>query len=98
MTTPDSKVTTEAVRSSEIYLLRRSPDSDWSVVTKQEWVQAECQAGFVNTMGQPNEPATGGFHGDVTRGSIVDPAYFDASYYTHEPDLLAAIREAIADC
>jgi hypothetical protein len=32
-------------------------------VTKAEFVSAERRAGFVNTMNQPAEPATGGFTG-----------------------------------
>lgn len=30
-------------------------------VTKEEYVAAERKAGFRNTMGQPNEPATASF-------------------------------------
>ena len=32
-------------------------------VTKAEFVSAERRAGFVNTMGQPDEPGTAGFGG-----------------------------------
>jgi len=32
-------------------------------VTKAEFVSAERRAGFVNTMGQPEEPGTAGFGG-----------------------------------
>jgi hypothetical protein len=42
------------------YFLRHSTD-DWTEVTKEEYVRAERQAGFHNTMGQPNEPATSSF-------------------------------------
>lgn len=33
-------------------------DGDWYEVDKRRWVLAERMAGFHNTMGQPNEPAT----------------------------------------
>ena len=38
-------------------------DSPWVQVTKAEFVSKERNAGFHNTMGQPDEPATGGFSG-----------------------------------
>jgi hypothetical protein len=42
------------------YFLTRDDDSEIEV-SKAEFVRAERQAGFRNTMGQPSEPATGGF-------------------------------------
>jgi hypothetical protein len=39
-------------------------------VTKAGFVQAERRAGFRNTMGQPDEPATGGFSGATFMGRI----------------------------
>jgi hypothetical protein len=37
--------------------------SRWYEVTKEQFVAAERDAGFHNTLGQPNEPATAGFSG-----------------------------------
>jgi hypothetical protein len=36
-------------------------DRRWVEVSKEEFVRHERSAGFVNTMGEPDEPATGGF-------------------------------------
>lgn len=41
----------------KIYLLKDG-DGDWYEVSKRQWVLAERMAGFHNTMGEPNEPAT----------------------------------------
>lgn len=41
------------------FVTERSADE--REVTKEEWVSAERQAGFYNTMGHPEEPGTGGF-------------------------------------
>ena len=44
-------------------------------VTKEEFVAAERKAGFINTMNQPDEPATGGFSAgsglDEVHGRVV---------------------------
>ncbi len=40
-----------------------STEDHWIQVTKQEYVRVERAAGFNNTMGQPDEPATSGFVG-----------------------------------
>jgi len=37
-------------------------------VTMQEWVAAERRAGFYNTMGHPERPATGGFSDGKIKG------------------------------
>jgi hypothetical protein len=42
-------------------------------VTKAEWVAAERAAGFINTMGRPDEPGTGGFGNGYIRGTIEYP-------------------------
>lgn len=39
-----------------------SDDESWVEVTKEQFVRAERAAGFMNTMGKPDEPATGGFY------------------------------------
>ena len=46
----------------------------WREVTKEEYVRAERQAGFHNSMGYPDEPATAAF-GDSrgVRGTTLDP-------------------------
>lgn len=47
---------------------------NWVEVTKEQYVKAERSAGFRNTMGQPDEPATASFgsNGGV-RGTTFDP-------------------------
>lgn len=40
-------------------------DSPEREVTKAQFVSAERRAGFTNTMGQPDEPATAAFSGPV---------------------------------
>lgn len=47
------------VRSRRRYFIRAR--SKWEAVTKEEYVRHERAAGFHNTMGQPDEPATGAF-------------------------------------
>lgn len=42
----------------------------WRTVTINEFVQAERAAGFRNTMGRPDQPATGGFSGYGYVGSV----------------------------
>ena len=39
-------------------------------VTKQEFVRAERAAGFFNTLGQPEEPATHSFSGRTASGEV----------------------------
>lgn len=46
------------------------PEDAWQEVTKEVFVRAERAAGFRNTMGKPNEPATGGFSGGSTQGRV----------------------------
>lgn len=45
-------------------------DDAWEEVSKEVFVRAERAAGFRNTMGQPNEPATAGFFGNGIHGRI----------------------------
>ncbi len=49
----------------------------FELVNKEEWVRVERAAGFVNTLGQPEEPGTGGFggtaHGRKVEGRIRRP-------------------------
>ena len=59
------------MRQTKYYLRGEwQSDDDWCEVTKQEFVEAERAAGFWNRMGQPNEPATGGFSGGYIRGRV----------------------------
>jgi hypothetical protein len=44
--------------------------ADYVEVTKEQFVNAERSADFYNTMGQPNEPATGGFSGHGVSGKV----------------------------
>jgi hypothetical protein len=59
--------------------------TNWKNVTKEQFVSAERAAGFHNTMGQPDEPGTGGFSGHGTTGRIVDTKYAKPSQYDHDP-------------
>ena len=52
------------------YLAYDVVDPQWQEVSKEEFVQAERAAGFNNTMGQPDEPATSGFGGHGVRGRV----------------------------
>lgn len=53
------------------FWIKRGSDK-WRSATKAEYVAAERSAGFRNTLGQPDEPATSAFAGTVagvpTRG------------------------------
>lgn len=50
--------------------LQFEPESAYREVSKEEFVRAERNAGFRNTMGQPLEPATGGFSGHGVSGKV----------------------------
>ena len=72
------------------YFLKRG-DAAWEEVTKAQFVSAERGAGFHNTLGQPDEPATGGFGngglgGGALRGRIVDMAYAKPKQYDWDPE------------
>jgi hypothetical protein len=45
-------------------------DGPVTEVTMEEFVQAERAAGFHNTMGEPDRPATAGFSGGNVRGTV----------------------------
>ena len=45
-------------------------DDEWTEVSKEKFVRAERAAGFRNTMGRPDEPATGGFSGGGVEGRV----------------------------
>ena len=47
--------------TEETYWLKTGHDAPWRQVSKREFVAAERRAGFYNTLGQPNEPATSAF-------------------------------------
>lgn len=50
-------------------------------VSKEEYVSAERSAGFRNTLGQPNEPATASWSKGNTGGRIeYDPRAVDLTY------------------
>ncbi len=51
------------------YLIQRGDGTPWVVVDKATWVAAEREAGFRNTMGQPDEPGTAGF-GTTANGGL----------------------------
>jgi len=52
------------------YFLRVGSATRWQEVTKEEWVSAERSAGFHNTMGRPDEPATAGFSNGSVSGTL----------------------------
>lgn len=57
------------------WLSQEYEDPQWREVTKEEYVNAERAAGFHNTMGQPDEPATASFGTSRgQRGTTFDPA------------------------
>ena len=78
-----------------LYFIREG-DGPWRAVSKQSWVNAERRADFHNTMGQPTEPATGGFSGRGIQGSLVRIGSFEASQYDSDPELRDAVIAAIA--
>lgn len=45
-------------------------DDAWEEVSKEVFVRTERAAGFRNTMGRPDEPATGGFSGGGFCGRV----------------------------
>ena len=55
------------------YFLTIEAVENWAEVTKEDFVSSERAAGFVNTLGKPNEPGTGGFSGKGVRGMVVSP-------------------------
>ena len=64
-------LTVELVKANARYFLAGPGSEEWRQVSKNEFVSAERRCGFVNTLGQPSEPATGGFSGgDGTRGRV----------------------------
>ncbi len=58
----------------ESFWLKGATDSDWREVSREEFVRAERDHGFVNTMGHPDRPATSSFRaGDGCRGTQLEP-------------------------
>lgn len=45
------------------YFLQEKNETDFREVTKEEYVIAERESGFYNTLGFPDEPATSAFVG-----------------------------------
>jgi hypothetical protein len=63
------------------YFIKVGENSQWQEVTKEDYVSAERGAGFHNTMGRPDEPATAGFgnghiHGSLSYGGVHLPEDF----------------------
>lgn len=72
--------------------IRRSDELPWEEVSKQTYVRHERNAGFRNTMGQRDEPATSAFsssrypyHGKIQYGSA--PVRTESQATTGELDL-----------
>lgn len=55
---------------SDLYFLRYNGEEEHEV-TKEEFVRAERAAGFHNTLGQPDEPATAGFGSGGVHGHVL---------------------------
>ena len=72
----------------------------WREVTKVQWVSAERNAGFHNTMGQPNEPGTGGFSGRGTSGRIIDSSFDTPERYDFDSEFRQAVwpKEHCYEC
>lgn len=56
----------------DVYYLKADwqDDDAWTKVSKEKFVAAERAAGFHNTLGRPQEPATGGFGGGGVEGRV----------------------------
>jgi hypothetical protein len=52
------------------YFVQMGDESPWIEVTKASYVDAERMAGFRNTMGRPDEPATAGFGANGVNGRL----------------------------
>ena len=72
------------MNENEYIWLIKAGSGPWRAVSKQEWVRTERNAGFVNTLGQPNEPGTGGFDGNGYNGSYVSIKHFRSRNYQHD--------------
>lgn len=79
--------------SIERFWLRATDSDSWREVTLQEFVRAERMAGFRNTMGRPDRPATAawGVAGGPS-GTTAEPAVeYIALRATDSPDDEVAI-------
>lgn len=54
-------------RHPQVYEVRYGK-GPWRALPKREWVTVERSAGFHNTMGHPDHPATGGFSTSANGG------------------------------
>lgn len=88
------------VSPDKIYFLRYD-NGPWENVSKQDWVRAERAAGFVNTLGRPDEPGTASFGSTVgdrhVDGRTVNVRYFKPGDYDWDPpyrDAVAPVVEA----
>ena len=53
------------------YFLRHASEDSWTEVTVEEFVRAERMAGFHNTLGRPDLPATSSFGAGPVQGRTV---------------------------
>lgn len=60
------------MRKMKRYYLRIDGVTKWVEVSKKKWVEAERNAGFWPTVGNRDDPATGGFGGRGVQGKIVE--------------------------
>lgn len=70
----------------------------YNEVTKADWVTWERRCHFYNTLGKPNEPATGGFSsttaGSTVEGHVFNPRWNSIADYAWKPDYHEALIEA----
>lgn len=82
---------------TELYFLKRN-NGPWEQVDKATWVNVERQAGFVNTMGEPEEPGTGGFSctrpGFDAAGRIIYTPT-DPDRYDWDPEFAAVLKQTL---
>lgn len=57
-------------QSADRYFIQMGDNGLWNEVSKLDYVNAERMAGFHNTLGQPDEPATAGFSGGIVHGRL----------------------------
>lgn len=56
--------------ASDRYFVQMGESSPWQEVSKENYVNAERMAGFRNTLGRPDEPATSSFSSGPIAGSL----------------------------
>jgi hypothetical protein len=55
--------------AEEKYFIRAEHETEWTEVTKEDFVAKERSVGFNNQLGEPDEPATSAFYSSGWYGS-----------------------------